>query len=246
VWSDVFPGNAHTVHCLRPAVLATEIALDLAPAQRPRVVWRLDGGSGSEVEMQWLVERGYHILAKGINHNRATKLGGQVQRWDPFGQDWLGEVTPPTTYARPVRVFVKREQEEQGYHYSYYVTTLAFSSKKLFQGCYNDRGAAEVEQFRNDKSGLGLEARRKRSFLGQKAYILLTDLAHNLLSDFQARGLVGSKFEGYGPKRIVRDLLNIPGRLVFEAGELKRIELLSLKQNSDELLKCLKKYVLER
>jgi hypothetical protein len=144
-----------------------------------------------------------------------------------------------------VRVFVKREQEQKGYHYSYYVTTLAFPSKNLFQARYNARGGAEVEQFRNDKSGLGLEARRKRSFLGQKAYILLTDLAHNLLSDFHSRGLAGSKFADYGPKRIVRDLLTTPGRLVFEPGELKRVELLSLKQNSAELLKCLKRYVLD-
>ena len=32
--------------------------------------------------------------------------------------------------------------------------------------CYNARGGAEVEQFRNDKSGLRLAARRKHSFLG--------------------------------------------------------------------------------
>jgi hypothetical protein len=242
----VFAGNAHTVHCLRPAVLAAEIALDLAESQRQRVVYRLDGGSGSEIEMQWLVGCGYQILAKGINHNRATKLGQQVQRWDPFGEDWLGEVTPPTNYLHPVRVIVKRELEkDHSFHYTYYVTTLAFSSKKLFQAHYNARGGAEVEQFRNDKSGLGLEARRKRSFLGQKSYILLTDLAHNLLSDFCARGLAGSTFAGYGPKRIVRDLLKTPGKLVFEAGVLKRIELLSLKQISKELLQCLQRYLWE-
>jgi hypothetical protein len=49
---------------------------------------------------------------------------------------------------------------------------------------YDARGAAEVEQFRSDKSGLSLDARRKHSFLGQKGYVLLNDLAHNLLSDF--------------------------------------------------------------
>jgi hypothetical protein len=48
VWSDVFPGNYHTVHCLRPAVLAAEIALELASSQCQRTVWRLDGGAGSE------------------------------------------------------------------------------------------------------------------------------------------------------------------------------------------------------
>ena len=92
------------------------------------------------------------------------------------------------------------------------------------------RGGAEVEQFRSDKSGLSLEARRKRSFLGQKGYILLTDLAHNLLSDFYLRALVGTQFEGFGPKRIVRDLLAIPGMLIFDGGQLVRVELLTQKQ----------------
>jgi hypothetical protein len=73
-----------------------------------------------------------------------------------------------------------------------------------------------VEQFRNDKRGLGLEARRKRSYLGQKAYILLADLAHNLLSDFRWRGCRDRRLPRYGPQRIVRDLLQTPGRLVFE------------------------------
>ena len=109
---------------------------------------------------------------------------------------------------------------------------------------YNGRGGAEVEQFRNDKNGLSLATRRKRGFLAQKGFVLLTDLAHNLLADFHQRALVGSPFEGYGPKRIVRDLLTMQGRLVFEAGELKRIELLCLKQNARDLLMCLERYCL--
>ena len=106
---------------------------------------------------------------------------------------------------------------------------------------YNARGAAEVEQFRNDKSGLSLAARRKRSFTGQQAYILLADLAHNLLADFHHRVLSGSRFDDYGLKRIVRDVLATPGRLVFEDGQLKRIELLSQMQNAEDLLTCLKR-----
>lgn len=45
-------------------------------------------------------------------------------------------------------------------------------------------------------------------------------------------------------KRIVRDLLATPGRLVFEGDDLKRIELLSLKQYASDLLICLEKYCL--
>jgi hypothetical protein len=246
IWSDVFPGNYHTVHCLKTAVQAAEIALELSDDQRKRTIWRLDGGAGSEKELHWLVERGYQIVAKGINYNRAVALSRQVKRWDRFGEDWLGEIPAPTDYARAVRVFVKRKLKKDGsLLYSYYVTTLTFPSKRIFQTFYDARGAAEVEQFRNDKGGLGMEARRKRSYLGQKGYILLTDLAHNLLSDFYHCALVGTRFDGYGPKRIVRDLLQHPGLLAYNADGLSRIDLLSLKQNADDLRMCLQQYCSE-
>ncbi len=207
------------------------------------MVWRLDGGSGSEQELRWLVERGYHILAKGINHNRTMTLASQVRRWDPYGEKaWVGEVAAPDNYARPVRVFVKRQLREEGLRTSYYVTTLSLPAKGNFLSFYEARGGAEVEQFRQDKVGLSMAARRKHSYLGQIAYILITDLAHNLLADFSHRALQDSPFEGYGLKRIVRDLLATPGRLVFVDGKLQRVELLSQKQFSEELRMCLVRY----
>ena len=94
----------------------------------------------------------------------------------------------------------------------------------------------------NDKSGLSLAAHRKQSYLGQIGYVLLTDLAHNLLADFYHKALSVSRFESYGLKRIVRDLLATPGRLIFDRDRLQRIELLSQKQFSEDLLMCLLKY----
>ena len=112
----------------------------------------------------------------------------------------------------------------------------------MFIAYYDQRGGAEVEQFRNDKSGLNLTARRKRRFLAQKGYILLTDLAHNLLADFHQRALVGSRFQNCGPKRIIRDLLRMPGKLTFVDENTLRVELPSLKHFSHDLLICLEKY----
>lgn len=242
VWSDVFPGNYHTVQCVQPAVLATEIALDLSSRQRKRTVWRLDGGAGSEDQIHWLIQRGYHVLAKGLNNRRSHALARQVQRWDPYRDMLLGEVPAPRGYPRPVRIFVIRRQENGRFHHNYYVTTLRLPSKKRFLAAYEARGGAEVEQFRGDKQGLGLSARRKRSLMGQKGYILLTDLAHNLLADFYHQALVGTRFEPYGLKRIVRDLLATQGLLTFESDQLQNVDLLSLKQFSKDLLFCLERY----
>lgn len=117
-----------------------------------------------------------------------------------------------------------------------------FTVKSSFLELYDARGGAEVEQFRNDKSGLSMEARRKHNFLGQKGYILLTDLAHNLLADFYNHALVGTRFSDFGPKRIVRDLLAIPGRLVFVERRLTRVELLSQNKFAKDLAMCLLRY----
>lgn len=108
-------------------------------------------------------------------------------------------------------------------------------------------GGAEVAQFRQDKSGLVMAVRRKSSFNGQTAYILLTDLAHNLLADFKRHALVGLRFESFGLKRIVRDLLCIPGELIFDnQGKFIYVKLLSQTKNSTDLLICLERYCFER
>jgi hypothetical protein len=230
------------VDCLQPAVEATEIALDLALNRRKRVVWRIDGGAGSDDHLIWLLGRGYQVVAKGMSNRRAEALARQVRRWDAYQDVWLGEVAPPIDYGRPVRVFVKRRLKAGVFRHSYYVSSLSLLSKGLFMDGYDNRGGAEVEQFRSDKSGLGLEVRRKHSFLAQKGYILLTDVAHNLLADFYHQALIGTRFQAYGVKRIVRDLLSVPGRIVFDGEKLAQVELLTLNQFAKDLAICLERY----
>ena len=166
-----------------------------------------------------------------------------MQRWDSYGTDaWLGQVASPVDFGRPVRLVVKKWPLNQTWKHSYYLTTLPLSSNTALLQLYDLRGGAEVEQFREDKGGLHLSARRKRSWQAQKTLILLTDLAHNLLADFRYRALANSRFANWGLKRIVRDLLQMPGLLVFEDAQLKRIELLATHPYASELLICLEKY----
>jgi hypothetical protein len=239
----LFAGNRNTVECLQPAVLAVETALELDPSQRQRTVYRLDGGAGTDDKLDWLLNRDYHVIAKGFSGRRAQALAQRVQRWDRYGSDaWLGRVASPVDFGRPVRLVVKKWQLNQAWKHSYFLTTLPLSSNTALLQLYNLRGGAEVEQFREDKGGLHLSARRKRSWQAQKSLILLTDLAHNLLADFRYRGLANSRFINWGLKRIARDLLQMPGLLVFEDAQLKRIELLATHPYATELLICLEKY----
>lgn len=244
IWSEMYPGNQHTISCFQPAVLGAETALDLAPAQRRRTVWRLDGGAGSDAQFRWLLARGYHVIGKGLSNFRARALARQARRWDAYADYELAEVPPPVDYGRPVRVFVKRRWKANQWQHSYYVCTLQLPAKGQFMQAYHQRGGAEVEQFRQDKQGLAPAARRKRSLTGQQGYLLLTDLAHNLVADFHQRALQDTALAGYGLKRIVRDLFNVPGRLYFDGPNLKRVELLSQHHHTANLLIGLKKYCL--
>jgi hypothetical protein len=247
LWSDLFAGNYTTMQCFQPAVLGVESAFDLGLSQRQRTLYRLDGGSGTDENLRWLLARGYQVLSKGFSGKRAHALATQVERWDAYhDRCWLGRITPTFELGRPIDVVVKKRLHHGKLKYSYYVTTLTFPSKVAFMHLYDQRGRAEIEQFRNDKDGLHLSARRKHAFLAQKALILLTDLAHNLLADFRSFGLADSRFAQWGAKRIVRDLLAIPGRLYFEHGQLKRIELLATHSYAESLMVCLERYCSSR
>lgn len=234
------------MNCLPDALAGVQSSLELEPKQRQRTVWRMDGGGGSEANFRLVVQAGYHLHAKGLSSSRAAALAKQVSRWDAYDDIWLGEVAPPFDLGRPIRVFVQRRLKKDKFLHAYFVSTLTLPSKKHFLAYYRNRGGAEVEQFRQDKSGLALGVRRKRSFTGQTGYILLTDLAHNLLADFKHQALQNSPFAHYGLKRIVRDLLQMPGRLIFDDQKLIRVELLSLKQFAPDLLLCLQKYYNDR
>lgn len=220
------------------------VLFDLAAAKRARIIYRLDGGFGTDPNLHWLFSRRYQVIAKGFSGRRAHNLAQQVQRWTPYGDAWLGAVASPVDYGRPVQVWVKRRVENGDFRYSYYLTTLKLHSLSAAMRLYDQRGAAEIEQFRNDKQGLHLSARRKHSLCAQKTLVLLTDLAHNLLADFQHTALVDSPFVSYAAKRIVRDLLAIEGNLLWANGQLVRIELHQKHPQAAALLKCLQKYCL--
>jgi hypothetical protein len=230
---------------LAPEEGAGKKAFDLAARRRGRVVWRLDGGGGTDANIRFLIQRGYHVVTKGYNSSRSKKWGGMVKRWTPCGKNrWIGRIKCPVDYGRPVSVVVVKREKKGREVYNHYIFSVTAHSGTALLRLYEARGGAEVEQFRNDKSGLSMEARRKHSFLGQEAYIILTDLAHNLLADFYHRALVGTIFKGYGPKRIVRDILAIPGQLRFDGdGHLAEVALLSRKQFSGEAKICLEKYL---
>ncbi|MCK5315466.1 MAG: transposase [Anaerolineales bacterium] len=240
---------------MQPAVLAVENSFDLAPARlmdensfdlaakrRSQIIWRIDAGFGTDDKLHWLIGRDYQVLAKGHSGRRAKSLAKQVKRWSAYGDAWQGSVPAPVDFGREVKVVVKKRLKKDKFLHSFYLTTLKLPSNSQLLSLYDQRGAMEVEPFRNDKQGLHLSSRRKHGFLAQKALILLTDMAHNLLADFYHSALAGSSFQGYGPKRIVRDLLAMEGRIHLDTEQLMKVELSANHRYAEELLDCLVRY----
>ncbi|MBN1876006.1 MAG: transposase [Anaerolineae bacterium] len=121
--------------------------------------------------------------------------------------------------------------------YATLLSTLALPMSKLWE-VYDGRGGAEIE-FRADKSGLQLHLRRKQSLNAQEAWVLLTDVAHNLRAWLHPWMLTGSAFEAFGPKRLVSDLLNVPGQLCFENEQLTKVALWETHPYAAEMRLCL-------
>jgi hypothetical protein len=80
--SLLYPGNQTSQACLRPTVATVERLLSLTPAQRRRIVLRLDGGLGTDANLNWALWQGYHVLAKGYSGKRATAFGRAVTHWE--------------------------------------------------------------------------------------------------------------------------------------------------------------------
>lgn len=240
--SQLYPGWQHSSNCLPPAVAAFEQRLNLPPERRHKIVWRLDGGFGGDRNIEYLLGRGYHVLAKGASNRRAAKLASQVQRWRAVRADKVvGQVPTPEQFSRPVQTFVTQSHVGQRTRLAYLYSTLSGSGVQTVR-LYDLRGGAETE-FRADKSGGGqLHKRRKHKRDAQEVWIHLTDIAHNYFSWFAGHILADSRFEEYGPLRISRDLMHVPGLVEIRDRHLLSVKLLKSTPYASDLLACLERF----
>lgn len=240
--SQLYPGHQHSSNCLLPAVLTFEQRLNLPAEHRAKVVWRLDQGFGGDANINWLLERDYQVLVKGCSQRRAAKLASLVQRWRQVRPDrFVGCAPTPACFSRLVHTFVVRHQTRTGWKHAYLLSSLDLSGPRALQ-LYDQRGAAETE-LRTDKSGgLFLNKRRKHKRDAQEAWVILTDMAHNYLAFFTRTYLADSLFATYGPLRVGRDLMRIPGYVQMEGDRLLFVKLLKSSPLASELLPCLERF----
>jgi hypothetical protein len=77
-----YPGNQTSQACLHPTVAAVERVLGVPPAQRRRTVRRLDGGFGTDANLNWALWHGYQVLAQGYSGKRAKAFARAVPHWE--------------------------------------------------------------------------------------------------------------------------------------------------------------------
>lgn len=218
-----------------PALLeAAETVLGLDGAKRAHTILRIDGGGGDDDNINWTLQRGYHLLVKVKNWRRAHNLAATVLAWypDPKVADReVGWVTEPFAYVRPTRQLALRTRKKDG-TWSYHVLVFTLTDEALFSLCHRpcppqpttaqllavaldayDRRSGGLEtQNRIDKQGLGLTHRNKHRFPAQEMLVLLAQLAHNVIIWARYPLLhVDPAFRHFGMVRMVRDVFHIPG-----------------------------------
>ena len=236
----LFIGKRQLETSLWELVDAATQTLKLSVKQRKNTLFRIDGGGGSETNINALLRGHFQILLKIHNWQRARKLAKTVKAWFPDpkvpGRE-IGWVTPPHAYAAATdQIAVRKRTPKKKWTYSVIVSTATDAvlcdlngrtpSPALTQRDraflivygYDLRGGGAETQNKGDKQGLGLAKRNKHKFVAQEILVLLGQLGHNwVIWTRNALAQTRPSFAQYGIYRMVRDVFRIPGYVSVDA-----------------------------
>jgi hypothetical protein len=249
VADELFAGNTVLPGaCLRQMVTLAEHAIGLNAAARARTVLRIDAAGGSLDDVNWMLERGYHVLCKDYSWARAEAVGATVEEWvdDPRhpGRQLGWVVCECGDYAREVRRLAGRYRRADGtYAYAVIISTMTPHQARALAGAipddvgrrraevlayawaYDRRGGTIEIELKEDKQGLGIGKRQKKRMEAARMVMLLNALAHNILV-WSRRWLEhqAPDVARWGVLRWVRDVLRVSGVLVLDRdGRILRI-----------------------
>lgn len=200
----LFVGNVQLIKALQPLVEAAETTLELDAAKRARTMIRVDAGAGTLDDLNWLLSRGYEVVAKEYSGQRVPRLAKTVVEWvqDPvWPERSFGLVTEQALGSvRPVRRIAVRCRRQDGtFAYGVLISSLSIQQVLALQKgssmpqadstavrlssvtFYNQRGGGIETSLKGDKQGLGLTKRNKKRFEAQHMLMLLGSLAHNVV-----------------------------------------------------------------
>lgn len=246
----IYDGKTQLPSVFQELVWAAEEVLDLDEEKRKHTILRMDGHGGSREDVNWALERGYHIHTKEYSTKRARKLAETVEVWydDPkIPGRQVGLVTAePIEYVRPVKRIAVRTRKKNG-QWGIGVLISTVPEEKIGQLAriparqwqdpvknllayayfYDLRSGGVETEIKEDKQGLGITKRNKKHFEAQQMITQLNALAHNLIV-WSRRWLAQTwnKVENLGILRMVRDVFYVSGLVHFrEDGSIERITL---------------------
>jgi hypothetical protein len=222
-------GTETAVPALKAAILDVETHLGWSRERRAHIVFCLDGGFGTTEVLNWLLSRGYQVVAKSSNHGRVQKLRQAIGPWQPTsspGRD-MAAILRPHRFCRATRQWVIRTpQEKGGYPYAVLLTTVLDLEPTALADAYDGRAMIEAT-FCQDKQALGLVKRRQHKWEAQQMLLLLARLAHHLLL-WSKRWLsrvptTRGRLEGYGLVRLLQEGTTVPGVIRWRHGWMVRV-----------------------
>jgi len=241
VGDRLFDGKTQLTAAFQPLVQAAEQTLGLDETKRDRTILRVDSGGGSVEDIKWALARGYHFHGKDYSGRRAQVLAATVTEWidDPHNPGrqvgWVEEKTE--VYGQPVRRIAVRCRKKNGqWGIGVLVSTLSpedviplteqpidrvqnpVAVLLAYVYFYDQRGGGVETSFKQDRQGLGINKRNKKRFAAQQMLVQLNALAHNVIV-WVRRWLAPhlAKLKSFGIKRMVRDVFQTAGYLVFDA-----------------------------
>jgi Transposase DDE domain group 1 len=106
LFEKLYAGNTNSCEVLKVTMKEVEriLGFQQAPKKRKRTLVRIDGGFGTDHNLNWLMWRGYEFIAKGYGGKRAASLAASVPedgwREGPTESQLLGVPSTPHRYAR--------------------------------------------------------------------------------------------------------------------------------------------------
>jgi len=217
-------GKATAVPALKTALLEVETHLGWSRERRVQIVLRLDGGFGTTEILNWLLSRGYQVVAKISNHGRVQKLRQAIGPWQPTSSPGreMAAVLRPHRFCRATRQWVIRTPKDKGgYQYAVLVTSLSDLEPTAVADKYDGRAMIEAT-FCQDKQALGLVKRRQHKWEAQQMVLLLARLAHHIL--LWSKGWLSRvpttrwRLDGYGLVRLLQEGMTVPGVIRWRHG----------------------------
>ena len=219
-------GKATAVPALKAALQEVETHLGWTRERRVQIVLRMDGGFGTTEVLNWVLSRGYQVVAKISHSGRVRTLRQHLGPWESTSSPGreMATVLRPHRFCRTTRQWVIRTPKDKGgYQYAVLLTTVSDLEPATVADAYDGRAMIEAT-FCQDKQALGLVKRRQHKWEAQQMVLLLARLAHHILL-WSKRWLsqvpaTRWRLEGYGLVRLLQEVYTVPGVTRWRRGWL--------------------------